>query len=249
MPKANILLVEDDQNLGFILKDYLEMMDYKVEWRENGNQGLEAYNQLRDQLDLCVFDVMMPDKDGFSLAQDIRQVNTDIPIVFLTARNMKEDRIRGLKLGADDYITKPFSTEEFLLRMENILRRYHKPSQAARTEPRAVESTHQLGNMTFDESNQTLVWPGGERSLTRRETEMLGLLCQYKNRLLRREVALKEIWGEEDYFTGRSMDVYITKLRKYFKDNPEVSIVNVHGAGFKLEIIDPAQADKDPSQG
>lgn len=226
---ATILLVEDDENLGFILKDYLEMIGYNVDLQKNGVAGLRTFKQ--GKFDLCILDVMMPLKDGFTLAAEIREINKDIPIIFLTAKLMKEDKIKGLKLGADDYISKPFSSEELSLRIENILRRYKYQKNIV-----DEEYIYLIGKFQFNFNDQTLIYEGEERRLTRKESDVLKLLCQYKNKLLRREIVLKHVWGKDDYFMGRSMDVYITKLRKYFKEDEKVSIINVHGAGFKLEV-------------
>ncbi len=226
---ANILLVEDDDNLGFILKDYLEMIGYNIELQKNGISGLKAFKQ--SKFDLCILDVMMPIKDGFSLAEDIRALNKEIPIIFLTAKLMKEDKIKGFKLGADDFITKPFSSEELSLRIEAILRRYKHQKSIVDD-----EVVYKIGKFTFNYNDQLLTYNDLERSLTRKESEVLKLLCQYKNKLLRREIVLKHVWGKDDYFMGRSMDVYITKLRKYLKPDEDVTIINVHGAGFKLEV-------------
>lgn len=228
---ATILLVEDDENLGFILKDYLEMIGYNVDLQKNGVAGLRAFKQ--GKFDLCILDIMMPLKDGFTLAAEIREINIEVPIIFLTAKLMKEDKIKGLKLGADDYITKPFSSEELSLRIENILRRYKH--QKALVDD---EFVYHIGKFEFNFNDQMLSLDGDERRLTRKESDVLKLLCQYKNKLLRREIVLKHVWGKDDYFMGRSMDVYITKLRKYLKDDENVTIINVHGAGFKLEAPD-----------
>ncbi|MCF8373615.1 MAG: response regulator transcription factor [Bacteroidales bacterium] len=228
---ATILLVEDDENLGFILKDYLEMIGYNVDLQKNGVAGLRAFKQ--GKFDLCILDVMMPLKDGFTLAAEIHEINKEIPIIFLTAKLMKEDKIKGLKLGADDYITKPFSSEELSLRIENILRRYKH--QKALVDD---EFVYHIGKFEFNFNDQMLTCEDDERRLTRKEADVLKLLCQYKNKLLRREIVLKHVWGKDDYFMGRSMDVYITKLRKYLKDDENVTIINVHGAGFKLEAPD-----------
>ncbi len=222
------MLVEDDKNMGFVLKDFLSMSGYKVDLAENGQEGYELFRN--GQYDICLLDVMMPVKDGFTLAEEIRKENDRIPIIFLTAKNMKEDKIRGFKIGADDYITKPFSTEELKLRIEAILKR-------ARYSALADEGPglFKLGQYSFDYNNQLLTSSSGERRLTKKEAEVLRLLCLNKNKILRREVALKTIWGENDYFMGRSMDVYITKLRKFLKEDPNLSINNIHRTGFMLE--------------
>jgi len=229
--KANLLLVEDDDNLGFILKDYLEMIGYKVDLQKDGVAGMESFNANREKFDLCILDIMLPKKDGFTVAQEIRLKSKSTPIIFLTAKSMKEDRIKGLKVGADDYITKPFSTEELTLRIEAILRRY----QTTNKNPE-VNDSYQIGAYTFDYNNQLLVIEDQEMHLTKKEAEVLHLLCLHRDKLLRREVVLKNVWGENDYFMGRSMDVYITKLRKYLKADERISILNIHGTGFRLEV-------------
>lgn len=229
--KAKILLVEDDSNLGFVLHDYLSMKNYNTILARDGNEG---FNKFRNgNFDLCILDVMLPFKDGFSLAQEIRRENTDIPIIFLTARNMEKDKIQGFKAGGDDYITKPFSTEELNLRIEAILRRT-KYSILNNNVPTVFD----FGTTKFDYTNYLLITPKNERRLTKKEAEVLRLLCINKNQIVRREVALKNIWGEDDYFMGRSMDVYITKLRKFLKDDDKLSIVNIPRTGFKLEVKD-----------
>lgn len=228
---ANILLVEDDSNLGFVLKDFLEISGYNVILARDGEDGL---NQFRNgNFDLCVLDVMLPSKDGFSLAKDIMDINKDIPFIFLTAKNMEKDKIEGLKLGADDYITKPFSTEELSLRIEAILRRSRYSILK-----NDIPAVFEFGSMKFDYTNHILTTDKNERRLTKKEAEVLRLLCINKNQVVRREVALKNIWGDDDYFMGRSMDVYITKLRKFLKDTEKVSIINIPRTGFKLEVKD-----------
>ena len=227
--KANILLVEDDKNLAFVLTDYLTMSGYGVQHAEDGVAGLELFKN--GKFDICLLDVMMPLKDGFTLADEIRVMNEVVPIIFLTAKTMKEDKIKGFKIGGDDYITKPFSTEELSLRIEAILRRTRYSLLDGEQ-----ESKYQLGKYTFDYSNQILLGPDGEKRLTKKEAEVLRLLCINMNKILRREIALKMIWGEDDYFMGRSMDVYITKLRKFLSDDPKVNITNIHRTGFMLEV-------------
>lgn len=226
MSKANILLVEDDINLGFVIQDSLKMNGYNVHLETNGKDGLKAFNN--EEYDLCVFDVMMPKKDGFSLAEDIRQLNADIPIFFLTAKTMTEDRIQGFKSGGDDYLTKPFSTEEFLLRVEALLRRTGKSEQHV--------NSYSIGKYTYDYANFTLNGPSGDKKLTKKEAEILKLLCQHKNQVIQRDVVLNMVWGDDSYYLGRSLDVFITKLRKYLGEDESVSITNIHGVGFKLEV-------------
>ncbi len=227
--KANILLVEDDKNLAFVLTDYLSMSGYGVQHAEDGVAGLELFKN--GKYDICILDVMMPLKDGFTLAEEIRVINEVVPIMFLTAKTMKEDKIKGFKIGGDDYITKPFSTEELSLRIEAILRRTRYSLLDGEQ-----ESIYKLGNYTFDYSSQLLKGPVEEKRLTKKEAEVLRLLCINMNKILRREIALKMIWGEDDYFMGRSMDVYITKLRKFLADDPKVNITNIHRTGFMLEV-------------
>lgn len=229
--KFKILLVEDDPNLNLVLQDYLEMMGYEIVSCVDGEDGLKAFKT--GSFDLCILDVMMPKKDGFSLAEDVRKKDADIPIIFLTAKSFKEDRIKGFQVGCDDYITKPFSTEELNYRIKAILRRTSvvKPEKISED-----ETVFTFGNYTFDSVNMILISPGNEQHLTRKESELLKVLCQHKNQLLTREVALKTVWGDDDYYIGRSMDVFITKLRKYLKDDPKVSITNIHGTGFKFMV-------------
>jgi two-component system OmpR family response regulator len=227
--KANILLVEDDKNLAFVLTDYLSISGYNIQHAEDGVAGLELFKN--GKFDICILDVMMPLKDGFTLAEEIRVINETVPIIFLTAKTMKEDKIRGFKTGGDDYLTKPFSTEELSLRIEAILRRTRYSLLNGEK-----ETVYSLGKYTFDYSNQILKGPSGEKRLTKKEAEVLRLLCINKNKILRREIALKMIWGEDDYFMGRSMDVYITKLRKFLSEDPAVSITNIHRTGFMLEV-------------
>ena len=228
-----ILFVEDDPNLSMILKDYLEIIGYTVEHAPDGEKGVQLFNE--NNYELVILDIMMPKKDGFTAAKEIRETNSMIPIIFLTAKNLKEDRIKGFQVGCDDFITKPFSTEELSLRIKAILKRCsinNEPSSAS------ANSIISIGKFTFDNANMILAIDGNERVLTRKESGLLKLLCENKNNLLPREVAMKSIWGENDYFIGRSMDVFIAKLRKYLKPDTNVRISNVHGIGFKLEITE-----------
>jgi len=229
--KPKILLVEDDPNLSLVLQDYLEMINYDVTLCRDGMEGLIAFKN--GQFNLCILDIMMPVMDGFTLAEEIKKINENIPVVFLTAKSMKEDRITGFRLGCDDYIMKPFSTEELSLRIQAILKRCM--NQAAVSEKES-EPFYIIGKFVFDHKNMILRMGKTEKSLTRKENALLKLLCDNKNQLLTREVALKSVWGNDDYFIGRSMDVFIAKLRKLLKDDPSISITNVHGTGFKLEI-------------
>ena len=225
--KLNILLCEDDENLGMLLREYLNAKGYAADLCPDGEEGYRAFQT--NKYDLCVFDVMMPRKDGFTLAQEIRQTNTEIPIIFLTAKTLKEDVLEGFKLGADDYLTKPFSMEELTFRIEAILRRVHgKKSKEV--------STYKLGRFTFDAQKQLLVIDGRQTKLTTKESELLALLCAHANEILQRDFALKTIWVDDNYFNARSMDVYITKLRKHLKEDDSVEIINIHGKGYKLII-------------
>ncbi|MCW5899657.1 MAG: response regulator transcription factor [Flavobacteriales bacterium] len=222
-----LLLVEDDPNLGGLLADYLRAKGYDVDLRTDGEQGWLAYR--KGGFDLLVLDVMMPIKDGFTLAAQIRKEDDRTPIVFLTAKSMKQDTIRGFEFGADDYITKPFSMEELLLRVGAVLRR------ARGVVPQTEEPDHyDIGASRFEPRKQLLRTPAGERRLTTKESELLRLLCLHRNDVMERAEALKEIWGNDSYFSGRSMDVYIAKLRKYLRDDPALQIINVHGKGFRL---------------
>lgn len=229
--KTIILLVEDDQNLGYILKDYLEILNYEVIWEKDGKSGLETF--MKSEFDLCILDVMLPVMDGFTLAEEIRKIDELVPIIFLTAKNLKEDRIKGFRSGADDYVTKPFSTEELSLRIKAILKRYKTAFNA-----NEKQQNFQIGKFSFDYSNQLLKIEENEKHLTKRESDVLRLLYLNRDKVLRREIALQNIWGDDDYFKGRSMDVYIAKLRKHLKEDPDVQIQNLHGTGFKLEIND-----------
>lgn len=220
-----ILLAEDDPNLGNLLKEYLEAKSYDVQLAINGKEGFDLFK--RHSFDICLLDVMMPVKDGLTLAREIRNLNKNIPIVFLTAKSMKEDTIEGFNAGADDYITKPFSMEELQLRLKAILRR-SKPSS------NSEQNDFTVGLYTFDFNRQTLLIGDKQQKLTSKEADLLRLLCQYKNEILDRSFALNSIWHDDSYYNSRSMDVYIAKLRKYLVDDPTVEIINIHGKGFKL---------------
>ena len=226
--KYKLLLVEDDENLGFMLKDNLEMSGYEVRLCRDGALGLTAFHN--ESYHLCIFDVMLPFKDGFTLAEDVRKYNQKIPIIFLTAKSQKDDRIKGFKLGGDDYITKPFSLEEFLLRIEAVLKRvYDRPTTA--------DQTHQfsIGKFTFDYNNQLLFINGKSTKLTNKEARLLKFLAQHKNQVVERDVIMKTIWEDDGYFVARSMDVFISKLRKYLAPDSSIAIKNVHGVGYRLE--------------
>lgn len=221
-----ILLVEDDPSLGFVIKDNLSMKGYNVTLCADGDEGQHTFNQ--HSFDLCIFDVMMPKKDGFSLAKTVREKNQQVPILFVTAKSMLEDKVTGFTSGGDDYIIKPFSMEELCLRIEVFLKRSNGVQPSA-------EQTFQLGQFSFDSHNFILAHSSGSKTLTQKEAEVLKLLCRNADRVLKREEILKSVWGDDDYFMGRSMDVFISKLRKYLKEDPSVQIVNYHGVGFRLE--------------
>jgi DNA-binding response OmpR family regulator len=227
--KLRILLVEDDPSMGYLLQDSLEMAGYGVDLFCDGQSALNAY--VTKGYNLGIFDVMLPLKDGFSLAIEIRRLNLGFPIIFLTARSMKEDRIKGFKLGADDYVTKPFNMEEFILRIEAIVKRvYGIASQADKG------SVYSFGDCVLDIDNQVLKVAHEVFNLTQKEAGLLKIFCDSPNKLIARETIQKAIWEDEGYFVGRSMDVFISRLRKMLKADPKVKIVNVHGSGYKLEI-------------
>ena len=226
--KIKILLAEDDQNLGLLLKEYLIAKGYETDLYSDGELAYHGF--MRNQYHICLLDVMMPKKDGFSLAKDIRMVNADIPIVFLTAKNLKEDVLEGFKIGADDYMTKPFSMEELIFRIEAILRRISGDAQ------QTEQAIFKIGKFSFDARKQILTHDDTEVKMTTKESELLRLLASNMNKVLERNYALKAIWVDDNYFNARSMDVYITKLRKHLKDDPAVEIINVHGKGYKLIV-------------
>lgn len=219
-----ILFAEDDENLGSLLTEFLEDKGYDVTLTVNGEDAYNAF--VAGKYDICVFDIMMPKKDGIQLAKEIRMLNTEVPIVFLTAKTMKDDILQGFKVGADDYLTKPFSMEELVLRVEAILRRTSGNN--------SVMETYVLGRYKFDTQKQQLSIGETTIKLTTKESELLKLLCANANKVLERNIALKTIWVDDNYFNARSMDVYITKLRKHLKEDPSVEIINVHGKGYKL---------------
>jgi DNA-binding response OmpR family regulator len=226
MKKMRILLAEDDENLGSLLKEYLTVKGYETGLYADGNKAYKGF--IQEHYDLCLLDVMMPVKDGFTLAKEIRLINSDIPIIFLTAKSMKEDVLEGFTLGADDYITKPFSMEELLFRIEAILRRTNPESG------KSQKTEYTIGEYTFDSQKQQLNSGKQIQKLTTKESELLKLLCNNKNKVLERNFALRTIWIDDNYFNARSMDVYITKLRKYLKNDPSIQIINIHGKGYKL---------------
>lgn len=227
--KVKVLLVEDDTNLGNLLSEYLEAKGYATKLATNGREGFELFT--KHKYDICLLDVMMPVKDGFTLAKEIRATDKNIPIVFLTAKSMKEDTIEGFHAGADDYITKPFSMEELLLRMKAILRRAKSPGLKD-----AEQNEFTIGQYKFNYTQQQLEINGKPQKLTTKEADLLKLLCLHSNDVLDRNFALNAIWHDDNYFNSRSMDVYIAKLRKYLKDDPKVEILNIHGKGFRLLV-------------
>ena len=230
--KNQILLVEDDASLGQVLKNYLELNDYDVELARDGILGLAAFR--RQKFDICLLDVMMPNMDGFTLGEEIRNVDPDVPLFFLSAKGMKEDIMRGYKLGADDYITKPFDSEILLHKIKAVLKRNNELE-----EKKHAVTEWNLGNFKFNSRLRNLQIGDESFTLSPKESELLTMLAEYKNDLLPREAALKRIWGSDTYFNGRSMDVYIAKLRKYLKLDPTVEIVNIHGNGFRLVVPEP----------
>ena len=223
--KQSILLCEDDENLGMLLREYLQAKGYHAELCPDGEVGYRTF--LKGKFDICVLDVMMPVKDGFTLAQEIRAANAEMPIIFLTAKALKEDILEGFKIGADDYITKPFSMEELVFRIEAVLRRVCGKKSKENT-------LYKIGGFMFDTQKQLLTIDGQQTKLTTKESELLALLCAHANEILQRDFALKTIWIDDNYFNARSMDVYITKLRKHLKADPTIEIINIHGKGYKL---------------
>jgi two-component system, OmpR family, response regulator len=226
MNKTRILLAEDDNNLGLLLRNYLNAKNYETELFVNGTLARDAF--LAGSFGLCILDIMMPEMDGLTVAREIRARNAEIPIIFLTAKNQKEDILDGFKSGADDYITKPFSIEELLYRIEAIFRR------STTSTPVKKEGPYTIGGYSFDPLKQLLVFDDQVRKLTTKESELLELLCRHGNEILERNFALKTIWIDDNYFNARSMDVYITRLRKYFRKDPAIKILNIHGRGYKL---------------
>lgn len=228
MSKAKLLVVEDDPNLGDILKEYLEMKGYEPTLCRDGEEGWNKFK--KDKYDLCLLDIMMPKKDGFTLAKEIKKVQENLPILFLTAKNQKDDIIEGLKIGADDYLTKPFSMEELLLRITAILRRTQKSTEIS------ALKTYTFGDFVLHYDEQVIEGPEGRHKLTSKENELIRLLASEINKLVNRSHALKQIWGDDSYFNARSMDVYLSKIRKILKDDPKVQIITIHGEGFKMIV-------------
>lgn len=233
--KYKILLVEDNHHLRIVIRDYLMLNGFDVVLASDGQEGTECLN--RENFDLVILDIMMPRKDGFTIASEMRSEKNETPVIFLTAKALNEDRIKGLQLGADDYITKPFSSEELLLRIKAILKR---TGNIRSVQNQAPQSMFKIGQYIFDFDNLVLIHSGSSKTtLTRKEASLLCLLCQNRNLLVSRETLIKHVWGREnDYYVGRSMDVFITKLRKYLSKDPGISLNNVHGTGFRLEITE-----------
>ena len=225
--KLKLFLAEDDENLGMLLREYLQAKGYETDLFPDGEAGFRGF--VKTKYDLCIVDVMMPKKDGVTLVKEIRTINSEIPVIFLTAKNMKEDILEGFKAGADDYITKPFSMEELVLRIEAIIRR-------VKGKKSKEQQVYKFGNMTFDTQKQILTIGDEQTKLTTKESELLTLLSAHSNEILERNHALKQIWEEDTYFNARSMDVYITKLRKLLRPEPNIEIINIHGKGYKLIV-------------
>ena len=225
--RAHLLYVEDDESLSFVTRDHLELQGYQVTHCPDGGSARMAIES--GQYDLCLLDVMLPETDGFTLAKEIRRKNTEVPILFLTARSLKEDRLHGLRLGADDYITKPFSIEELILKIEVFLRR----SRAVST---PVPQEYTIGAYAFNYPNLELKHGADVRRLTQKEADLLQYLIRHKNQVIKRGDILEEVWGENDYFLGRSLDVFISRLRKYLKEDASIKVENVHGVGFCFHV-------------
>lgn len=226
--KAKILLVEDDTSLGFIISDQLKSEGYSVTLCTDGAEGFKRYNE--EPFHMCIFDVMMPKKDGFSLAKDVRKIDSKIPILFLSAKSNDEDKVEGFKSGGDDYLTKPFNSEELQLRVAAMLRRVNIDTN------KSDNAEIKIGDYIFDTINFELKHTKFQKTLTKKEAQILSILCRFINQVVAREIVLTGVWGQDDYFVGRSLDVFITKLRKYLKEDPRIQIANIHGIGFKLEV-------------
>lgn len=226
--QKTILLAEDDDNLGLLLQQFLKSKGFSVELARNGKHAYEKFND--GHFDFCIFDVMMPEMDGYTLAKEVRLIDPKVPILFLTAKSMKEDKLEGFEAGADDYLTKPFAMEELLARLNAILRR------STGDEANDEDEVHAIGNIKYDPVSRILHLKEEERKLTTKEGQLLHLLCKNRNDVLDRQAALRAIWGDDNYFNGRSMDVYIAKLRKLLKEDERIEILNIHGKGFKLIV-------------
>lgn len=223
-----ILLVEDDENFGSLLQNYLKLSGYDVDWRKNGTEGYSTFMQ--DQYDLCILDVMMPHMDGFTLAKKLKEKAAAIPLFFLTAKNQKEDMLQGFKIGADDYLTKPFDTEVLVMKIKALLNRVNQESEIV------VQEEYTLGEFLFKPATRMLIHPSIEKKLSPKESLLLELLCQYQGQVMPRDLALNKIWKQNDYFTKRSMDVYIGKLRKYLAADSSINIETFHQMGFQLNL-------------
>ncbi|MBI9033894.1 MAG: response regulator transcription factor [Bacteroidales bacterium] len=224
--KQKIFMVEDDPNFGAVMKAYLEMNDYEVTWIEDGKNAMDEFTS--GEYDLCILDVMLPNKDGFRIAEEIKEITASIPLIFLTAKTLKKDVLKGYKAGADDYITKPFDSDVLICKIQAILKRNHKTNES---------NSFRIGQFTFDYKLRTISGNNmEEQKLSPKEAQLLYLLCKNMNEVLRRDLALKTIWKEDSYFTTRSMDVFITKLRKHLKDDSSVEIENIHGTGYRLKV-------------
>jgi len=232
--KTRILLVEDDPNFGAVLKDYLSMNGYEVRLATDGEKGEDIF--LKEEFNLCILDVMMPRQDGISLAAKIKRINNDMPVIFLTAKTLQDDVLAGFKTGADDYITKPFNSEELLYRIAAVLKR------SGKLRNNQVQKEFNIGKYHFNYKTRMLNSDEGTSKLSPKEAELLRLFCMKVNDIVYREEALKQIWGRDDYFTARSMDVFVTKLRKYIKGDPSLEIVNIHGNGFRLNAEEVQEA-------
>ncbi len=223
-----ILLVEDDENLGFVVNDLLELEKYQVKWARDGEEGAIFFKEFQPHL--SILDIMLPKKDGYTLGEELKAINPQSPIIFLTARAMETDRVRGFQIGADDYISKPFSNQEFLLRVRAILNRCYPNTEGQ------IKNVFQIGSLVFEPSNLLLKYSNEDRHLTKKESDVLKLLCQNEGETVKRNLILSSVWGSTDYFSGRSLDVFISKLRKYLKLDESIHIENVHGVGFRLKI-------------
>ncbi len=223
---STILLVEDDQYLGIVVRDYLNLNGYTVDLAENGTKGWDFFESKK--YDLCILDIMLPERDGFTIAKMIRAKNETIPIIILTAKASMEDKLRGFKVGADDYIIKPFNIEELVFRIEVFLKRSQNNS--------LTKKIYSIGRYIFDYQNLFVELEGTKRNLTQKEADLLKLLCIHKGEIIKRDEILSSVWDNDDYFTGRSLDVFISRLRKYLKDDPNIEIQNLHSVGFKLDI-------------
>ena len=228
MATKRILLAEDDENLGNLLQSYLNSKGFLTTLAKTGNAALRHYHEALTNFDLIILDVMMPEKDGFSVAKEIRMTDKHIPLLFLTAKSMKEDKLLGFEVGADDYLTKPFSMEELLARINAISRRI--------TSPESIHEQLLIGILPYEPSKSSLILKAGPKKLTTKENALLLMLVKNKNEVLDRQATLRAIWGDDNYFNGRSMDVYIAKLRKLLSEDPSIEILNIHGIGFKLIV-------------